>query len=130
MRGGACYGTGTMDEQRTDINLAALEARLRARRDELKRAAAATDADRRPVELDQTRQGRLSRMDALQGQAMALATERRRGAEIARIEAALSRIAEGEYGYCAACGEPIAAKRLAFDPAVPTCIDCAGGGRG
>ena len=114
--------------ERTDIDLAALEARLRARLDELRRAAAATEADRRPVELDQTRQGRLSRMDALQGQALAAATERRRGVELARIEAALERIEAGEYGDCAGCGEPIPAKRLAFDPAAPTCVDCASRG--
>ena len=44
---------------------------------------------RQPVELDQTRVGRLSRMDALQGQAMAQETARRRDNEVVRIDAAL-----------------------------------------
>ena len=92
------------------------------------RAASETTADtRRPVELDQTTVGRLSRMDAMQGQAMALATERRRQEEARRIEAAISRIDEGEYGFCISCGEEIAAKRLDVDPTVPTCIACASG---
>ena len=83
------------ESQRDD---AAIEARLRARRAELAEAAAAHEDDRRPVQLDQTRIGRLSRMDALQEQAMAIELERRREVELARIDAALERLAEGEYG--------------------------------
>ncbi len=83
--------------------------------------------DRKPVELDQQTQGRLSRMDALQVHEMALEQERRREIEIQRIDAALKRIDEGEYGYCVACGEDIEEKRLAGDPAVPLCVDCASG---
>jgi len=99
--------------------------RLRALRDELTRLAAASAESRRPVELDQSRVGRLSRMDALQAQAMQQASDGRRQREIARIDAALARIAAGEYGFCTRCGEEIAAKRLALDLATPLCIDCA-----
>jgi DnaK suppressor protein len=80
---------------------------------------------RATVMLDQQAVGRLSRMDALQGQAMAQASERQRRADIQRIEAALKRLDEGEYGYCARCGEDIAAKRLKVDPAAAFCIRCA-----
>jgi DnaK suppressor protein len=80
---------------------------------------------RKVVELDQSRVGRLSRMDALQSQEMSLATDRRRQAEIRRIEAALERLECGEFGYCTACGEEISMSRLELDPAAPTCIDCA-----
>lgn len=104
--------------------------RLLARRAELLAITDNSRESRETVELDQTRVGRLSRMDALQGQAMAIETERRRKIELQRIETALERLAEGEYGYCANCGEPIAPKRLEFDPTVPTCIDCAGGSGG
>ncbi len=82
---------------------------------------------RAPVTLDQQSVGRLSRMDAMQGQAMAQATERRRQDEIRRIDAALVRLDEGEYGYCITCGDDIDPKRLAFDPSVDVCIDCAKG---
>ena len=80
---------------------------------------------RAPVELDQTTQGRLSRMDALQVQAMAIETNRRRELEIQRIDNALERIADGEFGYCITCGEDIETKRLDHDAAAPTCIACA-----
>lgn len=78
-----------------------------------------------PVELDQTRQGRLSRMDAMQGQAMAKASERRRQQQIGALRAALRRIDEGEFGECIECGEVIAEARLRSDPAATRCIDCA-----
>lgn len=107
--------------------LDALRASLVARLAGLRAISETTADNRRPVELDQTSVGRLSRMDAMQVQAMALATERRRHDEARRVEAAIRRIDEGEYGYCISCGEQIAAKRLAVDPTIPTCIRCASG---
>lgn len=77
------------------------------------------------VQLDQSSVGRLSRMDALQGQAMAQERERRRALELQRIGAALRRIEAGEFGDCVRCGEEIAGKRLDLDPATPLCIYCA-----
>lgn len=78
-----------------------------------------------PVTLDQESVGRLSRMDALQVQAMALAGQRRRAAERGQIEAALRRNDEADYGWCIACGEEIAEARLRHNPAVSKCIECA-----
>lgn len=79
------------------------------------------------VALDQQSVGRLSRMDALQQQAMANATKARRTQQYARIDAALLRMQDGEYGYCTDCGEDIALKRLELDPTVAACIACAAG---
>jgi DnaK suppressor protein len=77
------------------------------------------------VELDQTRVGRLSRMDALQGQAMSQERLRRRQRELQRIAAALRRLERGEYGDCRDCGEAIDVRRLEMDPAATLCIRCA-----
>ena len=77
------------------------------------------------VELDQTRLGRLSRMDAMQAQQMAKASSRRRQMERGRIATALRRIDEGEYGYCLSCGDLIPAPRLTIDPAAAQCVGCA-----
>lgn len=77
------------------------------------------------VDLDQSSVGRLSRMDAMQSQAMALETKRRREIELTRIDAALERIDEEEYGYCASCEEEINKRRLEVDPANPFCVECA-----
>ena len=78
-----------------------------------------------PVELDQARMGRLSRMGDLQQQAMALEQNRRRDLQLKRIEGAFLRIEAGAYGRCAGCGVDIDEKRLAFDPTVFFCVECA-----
>jgi DnaK suppressor protein len=98
---------------------------LHALKAELADPRVASAADVAPVELDQQCVGRVSRMDAIQVQAMALATERRRKAELARVKAALDRLDTDEFGYCDVCGEEIAPARLEHNPAVITCITCA-----
>jgi DnaK suppressor protein len=110
----------------SEPDLATAKARLDQRCGELEGLIAAGREDARPAALDPQRVGRLSRMDAMQVQAMAEETLRRREAELARVEAALQRIEDGEYGDCTACGDPIAPKRLENDPAAPLCIACAG----
>ena len=100
---------------------------LLARSQELDREDALNADSRDTVELQQDSVGRLSRMDAMQQQAMAQATERRRAAERARIAAALERLHDGEWGYCLKCGEEIAEKRLRHDPSVAHCVNCASG---
>jgi DnaK suppressor protein len=113
-----------MTDHRT-LDLATTEERLRARRNELRELTASHHDEARPAGLDQSRIGRLSRMDALQAQEMAAATERRRELELERIDAALQRIASGDFGYCVQCGEDIGLERLEFDPTTPLCIACA-----
>ena len=87
-------------------------------------AQTATEAAQ-TVELDQSRVGRLSRMDALQEQAMSQERLRRRERELVSIAAALKRIELNEYGDCIECGEAIAEARLAFNPSVALCLRCA-----
>jgi DnaK suppressor protein len=77
------------------------------------------------VELDQTSVGRLSRMDAMQAQAMSIETKRRRSIMLQRIESALKRMDQGEFGLCLRCEEEINPKRLEFDPTTLMCIECA-----
>ena len=84
-----------------------------------------TASARAPVTLDQQSVGRLSRMDALQQQAMANATHQRRQQEKSRLRAALDRIAEGEFGYCLECGDEVDQERLNLDPSLTRCFSCA-----
>ena len=120
----ACY-TPLMKQ----AELEAARKRLLVLRDELEALSDAAEEARSTVHLDQQSVGRLSRMDALQSQAMAQATERTRLAAIKRIDAALQRIDDGDYGICTECGEEIAVRRLEIDPAVPQCVGCAGRAR-
>lgn len=101
--------------------------RLLKEREALMRETEQTTDERATVELDQQAQGRLSRMDAIQRQAMAQATQARRALRMTRIDAALKRIEEGEFGFCQDCGDPIEPARLSADPTILLCRDCMSG---
>lgn len=113
-----------MDEL-SSAAIAHFRARLRERQADLQATEQEAHEAGQTVELDQSRVGRLSRIDALQQQAMSQENERRRELELKRIASALKRIEAGDYGYCLSCDEPIDAKRLEFDPAATQCIRCA-----
>ncbi len=98
-----------------------------SRLSELEQEDALGEAGQATVQLDQQAVGRLSRMDAIQNQAMAKAQAARRIGEASRLRAALVRIDEGEFGFCEDCGDDIAPKRLELDPAAAKCIGCARG---
>lgn len=85
----------------------------------------ARDQSTATVELDQSSVGRLSRMDALQQQAMARSSQQRAELTLRRIESALQRCDDGSYGYCIDCDEPVPLKRLEFDPTALRCVQCA-----
>ena len=109
----------------TSIDVKSLKARLIEQREALLDVAESTREAAQTVELDQARVGRVSRMDALQAQAMAKESDRRRLLSLRRIDNALQRIEDGGYGICSSCDEPIMANRLEVDPAALLCIDCA-----
>ena len=108
-----------------DIDIEKFRTRLEDMRRDLEQQSETSAGARKPVELDQQSVGRLSRQDALQQQAMATAQEKRRAASLQQIAAALTRIDDGEFGYCEECGDPIAPKRLDIDPTVRLCTGCA-----
>ena len=107
----------------------AIETNMRARlltlREEIEAEMAGGSESAAVVELDQSKVGRLSRMDAMQAQAMAQASAQRRAASLLNIAAALQRIDNDQYGFCRQCDEIINPKRLDFDPTALYCIDCA-----
>ena len=102
-----------------------MKQKLVALKSELERIADTGDDPAAIVQLDQTKVGRLSRMDALQAQAMAQASGERRAAQLREIDAALRRIDDGNYGDCERCEAPINPRRLDADPTARLCIDCA-----
>jgi DnaK suppressor protein len=108
-----------------EAEAALIRRRIEDMRASLRTASASAAESRAPVQLDQTSVGRLSRIDAIQAQSMALAAERRRAIELARIEQTLTRLAAGTYGICVKCDEPIEPRRLALDPTIPICLACA-----
>lgn len=108
----------TYDENIVREGLDALKTELLAEKEAAKEGIA-------PVELDQARVGRLSRMDSMQQQAMAQELDRRRDIQLKRIEGAYLRLDNGTYGSCAKCKNVIESSRLEFDPTVFFCQSCA-----
>jgi DnaK suppressor protein len=45
--------------------------------------------------------------------------------QVSAVDAALERLAQGRYGVCEVCGQPIGAERLAARPSATTCVRCA-----
>jgi DnaK suppressor protein len=76
------------------------------------------------VELD-TSIGRLSRMDLMQNQQMAMELRRRKKNQLLQITNALTRIDQEIYGQCGLCRQPIAEDRLEAFPEIVTCVNCA-----
>ena len=112
-----------MTDENNDLDH--LATMIRSEMDQLKYLSETAKDSRAPVALDQQSVGRLSRMDAMQQQSMELATEERRQHRLTALAAALRRVKSGDYGFCLKCDDKIAAGRLAVDPAVTICIDCA-----
>ena len=108
-----------------DVDITGMRQKLLELRKDLESLAAASKHSAQVVELDQSRVGRLSRMDAMQAQAMAQASGRRREIMLQKIAAALRRLDDNEYGLCQACDEPINPKRLELDPTAVLCVECA-----
>ena len=84
-----------------------------------------TDEAARPVELDQSAVGRLSRMDSLQNQSLTRNLQEREQAKLGLVVAALRRMDASTYGVCTECGEGIPFPRLLVFPEAPTCSRCA-----
>ena len=108
-------------------DLKTYQTRIQTRLADLSKDDQSTSADRATVTLDQQSVGRLSRMDALQQQAMANANHLRRQQEKTRLKAALQRLNDGSFGDCLDCGDRIAQARLDLDPTVIRCMSCACG---
>lgn len=117
------WGISGMNETKVAEFRALIEARLA----EIAREDALGQTGQQVVTLDQQAVGRLSRMDALQNQAMSKAQQARRDAERRRLLAALGLMESGEYGYCEDCGETIPEGRLRLDLAATRCVSCASG---
>lgn len=113
-----------MDEL-TEPQVEELAAKLRALEAELRASIEKGREGAQVVSLDQPI-GRLSRMDAMQQQKMAEAAKRKAELRLGQVQVALSAVADGDYGYCRSCDEPIGLRRLSARPESPFCLSCQG----
>ncbi|MBL6744852.1 MAG: TraR/DksA C4-type zinc finger protein [Pseudomonadales bacterium] len=112
-----------MDEL-TEAQAQALHASLLALKEQLEQQLQQAESAAEPVQLDQTLLGRVSRMDAMQQQSVALSTRGHASTTLKRVIAALNAHVEGEYGFCRRCDEPIGFGRLQAQPESSLCLQC------
>lgn len=98
---------------------------LYERLEELRGTLASMKESARPVDLNDPI-GRLSRMDAIQQQQMALNAKKQLEINLQLVDAALARLKKGEFGYCLKCEEEIDEKRLLAKPEAAFCTNCQG----
>jgi len=108
----------------TDEELSAIRKKIDARIEELTALLGNDSEDTKPIEPDVSI-GRLSRLDSMQMQQMALEQHRRQEAELQKLKEALKRMEESSYGQCLMCRQPIAPARLLAQPEAILCINCA-----
>ena len=108
------------ESQKMELHQALLSLRT-----ELQQLLVDSNDGAKPVRLDEPI-GRLSRMDAMQQQSMVQANRRTAQTRLSRVESALRRHAEDEYGLCVECEEEIGYARLKAQPEAPFCINCQG----
>ena len=106
--------------------LAELTAELERVLSKLERSMRSTEEALRPVQLDQSAVGRLSRIDSLQNQGLTRNLREREQARLAQLGAAFQRMEAGTYGLCEECGGAILFERLQVFPETPTCGTCGG----
>ncbi len=113
-----------MSEALGGIQIEQLRSLLIEKQRELGAQLSSRDSSTKPVTLDQQSVGRVSRIDAIAQQQMAIANQQQARQLLKHIELALHRIEAGEYGICDRCEEPIAFARLQAQPAATLCIEC------
>ena len=111
-----------MDDALTEAQLEALHRSLLQLQASLRLALEQVERSE-VVELDLPI-GRLSRMDAMQQQAMAQAEQRRHAQRLEQVEAALERVADESFGCCRLCDELIPLRRLEARPEGAFCLRC------
>jgi DnaK suppressor protein len=115
-----------MSDALTAEQLDELRAELDRQVRKLRRSMRTTTRAMKPVELDQTSVGRLSRIDNLQTQGLTAGLQAREEAKLAQINEAVKRLESGSYGRCVVCGAAVAFERLLIFPEAPDCAACAG----
>jgi DnaK suppressor protein len=110
----------------SESQLEELRSELERQLKKLQRSMRTTNRVMKPVQLDQSSVGRLSRIDNLQTQGLTAGLQAREQAKLGQIQEALMRMAGGTYGTCVICGEPVAFERLMVFPEAPNCGACAG----
>lgn len=69
--------------------------------------------------------GRLSRMDAINNKSVMEAALREAQSKLKRLQGALGRLDDPEFGICSKCKQPIPFNRMKALPETQSCMNCA-----
>ena len=108
----------------SEAEISQLQAQLQRLQADLQEQLSIGSSSSDVVTLDQSKVGRVSRMDAMQQQQMAVSTRNKTQLRLHKVKAALAAIDTGDYGYCRRCDEDIGFPRLQAQPETPLCIAC------
>lgn len=111
-----------MDESRKDELRNKIEEELKG----LKSSVASLEEQVKPVSPDASL-GRLTRLDNMNNQAVARDSLSKAKVRILKLERALKRMDDPDFGYCEECGEEIPLRRLMLLPESTLCVGCAEG---
>lgn len=101
-----------------------LQARLQQLQLELQEQLQLSKSATAAVTLDQTLVGRVSRMDAMQQQSVAISAREKAQTRLRKVNIALAAMESGDYGYCTRCDAGIGYGRLRAQPEARLCIAC------
>ncbi len=108
------------DSDRTRVKI-----QLEVKIEEYEQVLKSDASDNDQLELDQTRVGRLARMDAVQHHAIAQAQHERARKLLTRLKTLLTKIDNPDFGECHYCGDDIPVGRLLVRPESLRCVECA-----
>jgi DnaK suppressor protein len=108
----------------TADQVAQLRKEVQRQRTKLEASMVVSEEAAKPVPLDQSAVGRLSRMSSLESQGMAKGLQEREAARLALLQDAERRLDSGTYGICTLCGEGMMFERLVIFPESATCMGC------
>ena len=111
-------------QELTSTQLNQLIKLLKAQQKQLQQQIDNSETDVQPVTLDQQSVGRVSRIDAIQQQQMAIANREQDRKLLIAIRKSLVRVDNDEYGYCLECAEPVGFARLEVQPQAEYCVRC------
>jgi DnaK suppressor protein len=97
---------------------------LLSQKDKLQQQLRDAESATEIVTLDQTAVGRISRMDAMQQQSMAVSTRAKAETSLRKVIAALKRVETEDFGRCIDCDAVIEFNRLRIQAEAGYCLSC------
>ena len=116
--GGCLMGVMSMDKK-------AFKKKIEAEIQSLEEMLPKLEQSAKPVELDQSSVGRVSRIDALGNQAISEQALAKAQTKVKALKGVLEHIDDEDFGDCVVCGQPIPEKRLLVMPEHMVCVKCA-----